>query len=216
MQTNNMPSVEIPKPDESGSWLSIGDLMAVALMIFALLLVTTLVRIAEQKEEATNQRVVIITALGEMLKESGIEAEINQETGDISIMDSVLFDLGDSELRGDGIDFLLNFIPHYSRVIFETPGASDEIVRVIVEGHTSSSGSNASNMYLSLKRANSVYQTMELMAFDHKEKFQKKLLVSGRGELNANQLSDDHKDRRVMFRLQFKGLEKLHNLFELK
>jgi hypothetical protein len=56
------------KPDESGTWLSVGDLMSVALMIFALLLVTTLVKITEQAEKQTNQRVVIITALGECLK----------------------------------------------------------------------------------------------------------------------------------------------------
>ena len=216
MSANSSIGIEIEKPDESGSWLSVGDLMSVALMIFALLLVTTLVKITEQQEKVKNQRVVIITALGEMLKESGIEAEINQETGDISIMDSVLFDLGKYNLREDGQSFLNNFVPHYAKVIFETPGASDEIVRVIVEGHTSSSGSEASNMFLSLQRANSVYQNIDQMDFDYRYQFLDKLLVSGRGELNANQLEDTQGDRKVMFRLQFRGLEKLHNLFELK
>ncbi|MDN3652758.1 OmpA family protein [Thalassotalea ponticola] len=204
------------KPDESGTWLSVGDLMSVALMIFALLLVTTLVKITEQQEEQTNQRVVIITALGEMLKESGIEAEINQETGDISIMDSVLFDLSEHELREDGQSFLDNFVPHYARVIFETPGASEEIVRVIIEGHTSSSGSENANMLLSLRRANSVYKNIDHKDFDYKYQFLDKLLVAGRGEFNANQENDERSDRKVMFRLQFKGLEKLHTLFDLK
>lgn len=212
----NQSNLETTKTDESGSWLSVGDLMSVALMVFALLLVTTLVQIAEQKEETANQRIVIITALGAMLKENGIEAEINQETGDISIMDSVLFDYNQSKLQKDGEAFLANFIPHYANVIFEVEGASEEIVRVIIEGHTSSAGSNGYNMGLSLDRANSVYQEIERMHFDYHQEFQKKLLVSGRGELDANQFVDDNEDRRVMFRLQFKGLEKLHNLFELK
>jgi outer membrane protein OmpA-like peptidoglycan-associated protein len=151
-----------------------------------------------------------------MLKESGIEAEINEETGDISIMDSVLFDLSDHELRGDGKSFLKKFVPHYARVIFETPGASDEIVRVIIEGHTSSSGSENANMLLSLRRSNSVYKDIDKMDFSYRYQFLDKVLVAGRGEFNADQTSDDNRDRKVMFRLQFKGLEKLHTLFDLK
>ena len=103
--------------DETGAWLSIGDLMSGLLMLFALLLIVTLLQLTKEAEKKQNSRIVIIRALEQQLKEKGITAEVDKKTGDISILDSVLFDKNSYELKPEGKAFLGGFIPLYAKVI---------------------------------------------------------------------------------------------------
>ena len=196
--------------DETGSWLSIGDLMSGLLMIFALMLILALLQLTEAAEKAKSSRVVIIQSLQESLKAQGITAEVDPHTGDISIMDSVLFDLNQSALKAEGQSFLDAFVPVYSKAIFSDPAIADQVQHVIVEGHTSSGGSWDHNMSLSLNRANSVSKAISDLDFSSKSAFQSRLLVSGRGETEATQWTDSPADRKVLFRFQFKNDRFLH------
>lgn len=193
--------------DNSGSWLSIGDLMSALLMIFALLLVSALVQIAEVSEKSQNNRVMIIKGLEDGFKAAGIDATPNPETGDISITNSVLFQLDDYHLKDVGKAFLDKFIPVYSNVVFQNKQTADEVVRIVVEGHSSSEGDFEHNMRLSVLRANSVFEYISAMDFPNKKEFFEKFLISGRGAIEAEQQSANEADRKVVFRFQFKGQE---------
>jgi len=194
--------------DQGSIYLSISDLMSGLLMIFVLL-VLVLVYVRQQTiEKVEERRVVIIQSLQDSLASQGIAAEVNEETGDVSILDSILFDEGQSYLKPAGTRFLDSFIPVYSGVIYSKPVFEEEIVRVVVEGHTSSNGSFDHNMSLSLARADSVLHYIHAsMEYPDKERFQTKLIGAGRGEIQADQSIDAPEDRRVVFRLQFKGLQ---------
>lgn len=196
------PDTEI---DETGTWLSIGDLMSGLVMLFALLLVVSLLLINEAADRAKDSRVVIIQSLEETLKAAGINANIDPVSGDISILDSVLFDSGSYELKPEGIRFLGTFVPIYSRALFSDEAIASQIQFVVIEGHTSAAGGWDYNMELSLKRANSVSRQINLMNFTGKNAFRSRLLVSGRGEAAADQLQNQASDRKVMFRFQFTG-----------
>lgn len=196
------PDTEI---DETGTWLSIGDLMSGLVMLFALLLVVSLLLISEAADRAKASRIVIIQALEETLKSAGINANIDQKSGDISILDSVLFDSGSYDLKPEGVRFLETFVPIYSRALFSDETTAEQIQFVVIEGHTSAAGEWDYNMELSLKRANSVSQEISQMTFDRKGAFRKRLLVSGRGEANAEQKYNQASDRKVVFRFQFTG-----------
>lgn len=196
---------------ESGTWMSVGDLMSALLMIFALLLISALAQITEVTENRENSRVIIIKGINDALQAAEINIQANPVTGDISITDSVLFERNEFQLKETGKDFLNKFIPIYSDVIFTSPGAGDEVVRVVLEGHSSSEGDFNHNMRLSILRANSVFSFISLMEFEYKEYFLDKLLVSGRGAIDSNKEFADDADRKVLFRFQFKGLE-LHEL----
>lgn len=193
--------------DDSGSWLSIGDLMSALLMIFALLLISALVQIAEVSEQSNNNRVMIIKGLEDGFKAAGIDATPNPETGDISITNSVLFQQDDYRLKDVGKAFLDQFIPIYSTVVFQNQATADEVVRIVIEGHSSREGNFEHNMRLSVLRANSVFEYVSLMEFANKEPFFSKLLISGRGAIDADQTLVDEADRKVVFRFQFKGQE---------
>ncbi|NUW71946.1 OmpA family protein [Vibrio mediterranei] len=202
--------------EESGVWLSVGDLMSVLLMIFALLLISALVQISEVYEESQNTRIVIIKDINDKLNAEGIGVQADPETGDISITDSILFDLNDYKLKPSGQEFLEKFIPIYSDAIFQSQATADEVSRVVIEGHSSSEGAFDRNMELSVLRANSVIAFVNSMEFSDKQRFFDKAVISGRGPIEARQDVADAADRKVKFRFQFKDEEFLGNFSEVK
>ncbi len=222
----NLPDYDFNSEDleeqDSGVWLSIGDLMSGLLMIFALLFVTVQVQLqaeiqrAKQLEieltkykEAIDQLPIRITnAIEGKLGGKGL-FNVDPETGDISLGEKILFDEGSTELKLEGKEFLQQFIPIYSQVIFSEDLFERQVVRVIIEGHTSSKGSEKDNMELSLLRALSVsdYISSKQMNFPNQEKLKYKVLAAGRGEIDANQTVDNSTDRKVIFRFQYRPVD---------
>ncbi|MDF9400376.1 OmpA family protein [Vibrio sp. 1180_3] len=202
--------------EESGVWLSIGDLMSVLLMIFALLLISALVQISEVTEQSQNTRVLIIKGINDALSTEGIEVQADSDTGDISITDSILFDLNDEKLKQSGQQFLETFIPIYANAVFQSDATAEEVSRIVIEGHSSSEGSFNRNMELSVLRANSVIAYINSMKFKQKPHFFEKVVISGRGPIEANQKQVNAADRKVKFRFQFKDDEFLGNFSEVK
>ncbi|MGR5318911.1 OmpA/MotB family protein [Vibrio sp. DNB22_19_1] len=202
--------------EESGVWLSIGDLMSVLLMIFALLLISALVQISEVTEQSQNTRVLIIKGINDALSTAGIEVQADSDTGDISITDSILFDLNDEKLKNSGQRFLNTFIPIYASAVFQSDATANEVSRIVIEGHSSSEGSFNRNMELSVLRANSVIAYINSMKFKDKQRFFSKVVISGRGPIEANQTQANAADRKVKFRFQFKDDEFLGNFSEVK
>lgn len=224
------PSQQSSEPHNSDEWISVADLMAGLLMLFALLVIATLVQLKQIEEQNRNKRVLVIQALQEQFNANSISAQINPETGDITLLDSILFAVGESKLTAKGISFLKKFIPIYGKTLFKDSQISEEITRIIIEGHTSSEGSVAYNMSLSLARAESVYQFIEgnmwrtihltpplgagymwtetaVDTFPELPVFMEKIQISGRGMLDSNKDMPKDEDRKVLFRMQFKSDE---------
>lgn len=202
--------------EETGVWLSVGDLMSVLLMIFALLLISAMVQISEVYEESKNTRVVIIKGINDALNAAGIEVQADPDTGDISITDSILFGQNDYTLSASGQAFLQTFIPIYADVIFQSDATAEEVTRVVIEGHSSSEGLFNRNMQLSVLRANSVIAFINEMEFNNKPGFFQKVMISGRGSLEADPNIASAVDRKVKFRFQFKADEFLGNFAEVQ
>lgn len=224
---------EIEEAEDSSVLLSIGDLMSGLLMFFALLFITVQIQLNEHIQKL-NEKIREVEKLQQELQQyqkafqalpqlivQTLEGKVggkdvltvDPETGDVSIRDRILFDEASAELKPEGKKFLQAFIPLYSKVIFSNPEFDKQIARVIIEGHTSSKGSDLSNLDLSLQRANSVadYILSDEMKFSAKSRFKQKLLAAGRGEIDAKQNVDEPRDRKVVFRFQFRR----ENLVEL-
>jgi outer membrane protein OmpA-like peptidoglycan-associated protein len=185
--------------------LSIGDLMSGLLMFFALLFVTAMVQLKEVEKQ---QRIFVGTLVGQ-LKGNSIDVTVDPEKGDVSIREAILFDEGSSALKPEGKAFLQQFIPVYSQVIFSQPVFDQQVARVVIEGHTSSKGSPAANLELSLARSLAVskYIFSNQLEFPSKPQLVHKIMAAGRGEVEADQTQDIAGDRKVLFRFQFKGKE---------
>lgn len=188
--------------DDSGAWLSIGDLMSALLMIFALLLMVTLTQLSSEIQAQKESRILIIQALTEAMATKGINVNVDPKTGDVSINDSMLFDQRESRLKPEGEQFLADFVPEYAAVIFSDPLIRDQVARIVIEGHTSSEGEYLYNMVLSMDRAKNVLARLSSMNFAYKEEFLAKLMPAGRGEIEADQVEVRAEDRKVLFRFQ--------------
>lgn len=211
LNSNSELDLEEEQDQESGVWLSISDLMSGLLLFFALLFIATQIQLQNKIEELRkyqealkNLPLIIQTTIKEGV--GGEAVQVDPETGDVSLDDRILFAEGESELKPEGKAFLNKFIPVYSDVIFSNQKFEKEIARVVIEGHTSSNGSEQANRALSLERALSVanYIFSEQLNFPNEKRFEEKILISGRGEIDANQNIDDPKDRKVTFRFQLR------------
>lgn len=134
----------------------------------------------------------------------GDKLEVDPKIGNVSIPDAILFDKDSAELKPAGKQFLAGFIPAYSKIIFSKDEFDRMITRVIIEGHTSSSGTELENMNLIWQRALSVSDYISSLNFSTRSQFKYKILAAGRGELDANQKIDSPADRKVVFRFQMR------------
>ena len=209
----------LQEEEENSVMLSIGDLMSGLLMVFALLFIIVFVQYqvafqkAKELEEKVRKYEETFKNLPEIIR-SQLEKAIGKgsfavdpKTGDLQIGDRILFDENSASLNNNGKTFLRTFIPAYSNIIFKLPNdLQDQVSRISIEGSTSSSGTDQENMDLSLRRASAVYQYIfsdpTFPNFDTKSQLKAKMLVAGRGKLDANQRLSDPRDRRVTFRFQ--------------
>ncbi|WP_330203835.1 OmpA family protein [Cyanobacterium sp. Dongsha4] len=204
---------ELLEEQDSGVWLSVGDLMSGLLMFFALLFIAVSAQLVEYDNVIKKIPLAIIEATKNI---EGVGDSIKVDpNGDLSLDDKILFDEGKATLKPEGKQFLKLFIPVYSQTIFTDEIFDEQVSRIIIEGHTSSKGEEKDNMELSFQRALAVIEYINTIEFPEKNQFKKKLLAAGRGEIDAEKSFDNPQDRKVMFRFQFKR-EDLTTIFQNK
>lgn len=214
---------------ESAIWIAMSDLMTGLMAIFLVMSMIVLVnqqrdtqklidnmssieeknkKLQRQIDSESRMRIILIQKIREALSYANIQAITDPVTGDVSIVNQdLLFSNGSDSLSPEGRYFLDKFVPSYTQAIFGLdPSISNEVVRVVVEGRTSSLGNAGKNTTLSLNRANAVVQYIYRMpSFYGQLEMIRRLTPVGRGEMEAEQRFDDPRDREVIFRFQFKG-----------
>ncbi|WP_084414124.1 OmpA family protein [Salibacterium aidingense] len=204
------------------------DLMSAMLMIFALLLTFIILdyrQVLETKEqeieEIVDVKTNIITELMEAFEESGMEIEIDEQTGAIRFPGNILFETDSANISNEGEEFLREFIPKYLSVLLQEK-FRDDISTVIIEGHTDRKGSYLYNMNLSQERAfgvvDFIYSDDEI---EFKEKEMSKEYVTGNGRSFSVPLNDDEgeydaeRSRRVEFLFRLKDEDQIEQIGEL-
>lgn len=108
-----------------------------------------------QLEEIVEKKENLLGDLAAAFREAGLNVAINETTGEIALDNTFLFAVNEYELSEEGKAFLAKFLQVYAGVVFNEKYA-DFISRIVVEGHTDTSGEHAYNLELSQKRADSV------------------------------------------------------------
>ena len=84
------------------------------------------------------------------LSNANLEANIDEETGDITFSSGIYFDFGSSQLKQEGMDSLNEFIPLYFNVLL-TDKYRDYLSEVVIEGHADTNGDYMTNLDLQPK-----------------------------------------------------------------
>lgn len=106
-------------------------------------------------EQIVEKKENLLGDLAVAFGEAGLNVAINETTGEIALDNTFLFDVNEYDLSDEGKEFLNKFLQVYAGVVFDEKYA-DFISRIVVEGHTDTSGSYDYNLELSQKRADSV------------------------------------------------------------
>lgn len=210
-------------------WLSIGDLMSGALIIFILLFVLQLLNInkklvekeellekvenfenlkrkSESLEKVLGVKQTIISLIIDRFKNENLKIDIDNKTGNIKLDDKILFNFGSAELKPEGKEFLKNFIPKYAEVFLGDKDIKKYITQIVIEGHTDDQGSYMYNLDLSQRRALNVVKFIysdEMPDFKWKNDLQKILTANGRSKIMPIKDRDGKINRQKSRRVEF-------------
>ncbi len=207
--------------DTEEHWIAVSDLMSGLMMLFLLIAIMYLV-IVERKNEEIERVVVLYEDLREelyqdLLAEFGADlprwgAQLDEDLRLRFTDTDVLFEEGESSLRPQFAEILSDFFPRYLNILTSEQYRND-ILEVRIEGHTSSSWSQASsdddaymrNMALSQERTRSALgYLIDLADVSHEKDWLRQHLTAN--GLSSSQLitqsdgaEDADRSRRVEF-----------------
>ncbi len=156
--------------------------------------------IAEKKKNLMDE-------LKAAFEKENIAVDVNDETGEIIMDSSVLFGVDQYEITDKGQEFLKKFIKAYSTVILKDD-YEGFVSKIMVEGHTDSTGERSHNEELSQKRAEEVmnYCLSDKAGIDKTVKEDMKKLMEAVGYADDYPVFDEggkedmEKSRRVSFK----------------
>lgn len=153
-------------------WVSYSDLMAGLLLVFILLLISTLMisrASLEAQQEALEQReqelksteeqlktlnsdvadilgvrVELLKRLKERFSSTGGEISFDDATGAVRLGSNILFDEGSAELSKEGRETLEKTLPTYYEALLGDPRLRGHVDQIVFEGHTNSNFSSGS------------------------------------------------------------------------
>lgn len=216
--------------DEQDYWVSYADLLAGLLMVFALMLLTTLShyqgRVTEVRDLLQTRR-QIITELQKRLGDAeGVNVAIDSTSGSVRFDGKVLFKEDEARLLPQGKTQLRAFAAQYLPVLLGTEHFRDELDAIVIEGHTNDNGTYMYNLDLSQRRAFNVMAFLIQNASGYAGDLRKYVTANGRsfsdpicvdqrpcgpGQPGA---VDDVRSRRIEIRFRLKNKEVIQKIIE--
>ncbi len=201
-------------------WTTMSDLLLGLAIIFMTLFVLAMTGFTQETVKLQQDQMKASEQLADRLKEANIDAEVDKLTGNVKISDLELFDVGSYTLSAKGKAYLEKFVPIYIDTLFSNPSLYENVVNIVVQGHTDSQMFRglktpeeqfAKNMELSLLRANAVENYLFKTKYNpqYSEQLRKMIVVEGRSfsepVLTADGKEDYTKSRRVELKLRVKA-----------
>lgn len=211
--------------------LSIGDLMAALLLIFILLLASTLLKLQDEFESKSQVAERYTAVKANLYKELMLEfkddfkkwnAEIDKNSLAVRFKEpDVLFETDRYDLKTGFREILADFFPRYINVL-QKPEFKGNIEEIRIEGHTDSRGNYYHNMELSQNRTRSVLEyVLEKTLTDNELKLWVQKLLTANG-LSYSQprfyentkTENQSASRRVEFRIRTNAEKQIDEILQ--
>ena len=174
-----------------------------------------------QIDDLLGVRTQIIQALSQAFLQNNLNVKVNEDTGDIMLDSTLLFQTADDILLPAGQAQLARLIPVYLSVLLQ-PEYENNVAEIIVEGHTDSRGSYLSNLQLSQDRALGVATYMLQMpglSSAQRQKLQDILTAKGRSWSDRIYYPDGTENmdasRRVEIQFRLKDSEMIQKMNQI-
>jgi len=174
-------------------------------------------------QDIDNERKRIASSIATNLKASGVEVDVNPETGNITLKmdESFYFKNASFELREEAKEKIGKLIPVYAKSLLGTPKIADRIERIFVTGFaspqfnrsyvdpTQASGEPYEyNLNLSVNRAKEIVAYMfgeQIPAYEFKDRMRSMVSVSGMGFMGSIPLEKNsvcHTDPKALVKFE--------------
>ena len=199
-------------------WVTMTDLMTALVLVFIVLFFYTYMTNYYEKFQNKYEQQKAQETLQQTLKEQNIDATFDSGVGIVKISDLELFELNSYELSPKGKEYLDKFAPAYLDSLFSNDYLSQNIDKIIIQGHTDSqtfAGKYSDdeqymkNMELSLKRAYTVASYMTNTPYNklNGNKLRKMIIVEG-ASFSTPILIDGKEDYNKSRRVELKVIMK--------
>jgi len=197
--------------DDNPFWISYSDLMTTMVILFMLMVASSLLEIHEKQEQREIVRRQIVDELVNRLGQK-YPVSIDVQTGAITISDGILFGFNETTLTDQGKEFLKGFVPEYTDILLGNERAREHVAQIIVEGHADNVGSYEVNLEKSLGRAYTVstyiFNHNEFPDFPDREALKVILTANGRSNMDPKETAE--LSRRVEFKFRLKDWDLLN------
>ena len=152
------------------------------------------------KARIQNLTVIRIKVVEALKKKLGDKIEIDSKSGAIRLPSNILFDIGEYELKDEAKERLKNTLKPYFEIMLKDEEIRENIDKIVIEGHTDSTGSYMYNLHLSQQRALSVMEYIYSWDESENELLQKYLSANGRSYSDLilkNGVEDREASRRI-------------------
>lgn len=153
-----------------------------------------------EAESKANARAKLAKDIAKALKNAGVDADVNEKTGDVTIsFGKDYFDAGSANLKPTMAQVLEKFVPKYSESLFKDPKIAEKITSVDIVGFASPTykgkyvdpqslnpddkAAAKFNLDLSYKRASSIFDYMfdtKKIKYTHQKELLGRVKVTGR------------------------------------
>ncbi|NLM86778.1 MAG: OmpA family protein [Clostridiales bacterium] len=174
-----------------------------------------------QIDDLLGVRTQIIADLSQAFAQSNLNVKVNEDTGDIMLDSSLLFQSGGDILLPAGQMQLAQLIPVYLSVLMR-PEYDNYVAEIVIEGHTDSKGSYLFNLQLSQDRALGVATYMlELPNLTPAQRSKLQAILTAKGRSYSDRVfypdGSENMDasRRVEIQFRLKDSEMIQKMNEI-
>ena len=159
-------------------------------------------------EVLVGQHNLVVSSMNDAFEEAGLDVEMDEETGKVTMDESILFATDEDTVSEEGKAYLDSFFATYASAILENEN-EEYISEILVVGHTDTSGTYEYNQELSQRRAQAVVDYClssenNGLTEDERAKMKELMIAEGRSYDEPVYDADGNVDMDASRRVEFK------------